>query len=238
MLDSISSLPYGILINNLMVALGGLVGGILGKKLSKNISDALNQIMGFIALGIAITLTVKVKTLPAVALAVILGTLLGAALKLDDGVSRYFAKLNRKLMKGDPDEDYMAQFTTLLVLCCASGTGVFGSMQEGLTGDATIIITKAILDFFTVMIFASNLGKFCSVIAIPQMIIFLILFFCASLISPIMTDVLKADFTAVGGIIELIIGLRILKLSKAKAVDSLLALILIFPISYLWNLVL
>ena len=138
-------------------------------------------------------------------------------------------------MKNNPDEAYIAQFTTLLVLCCTSGTGIFGSITEGLTGDSTIIICKAILDFFTVMIFASQLGKFCSVIAIPQMIIMLFFFFCAKLINPIMTDLLKADFSAVGGIIELIIGLRILKLSRFKTIDALPALILIFPISYLWN---
>ena len=50
-----------------------------------------------------------------------------------------------------------------------------------------------------------------------------------------MTDVMKADFSAVGGIIELIIGLRILKLSNVKTIDVLPALIFIFPISFLWN---
>lgn len=230
-------MPIGVLTDNLMVALGGLIGGLLGKKLPRRISDSLIQISGFAALGIAITLVTKVHSLGAVVLSVILGTIIGSALNFDDGVTRYFSKLNSKLVKGSPDEEYMAQFTTLLVLCCTSGTGVFGSMTEGLTGDNTIIICKAILDFFTVMIFASQLGKFCAVISIPQMIILLAFFFSAKLLTPIMTDVIKADFTAAGGIIELIIGLRILKLSKAKTIDTLPALILVFPISYLWNLI-
>lgn len=233
-----NNMPIGILINNAAVALAGLLGGLVGSKLSKNLTNALNQLMGFIALGIAIVLTVKVHTLGAVVLSVIIGTIIGTALRLDDRIGAFFSGVNAKLFKAKTDdEEYISQFTTLLILCCASGTGVFGSIAEGLSGDNTIIICKAILDFTTVLIFASSLGKSCSIIAIPQMIIFLILFFSARVISPIMTDVLKADFSAVGGFIELIIALRILKLSKFKAADTLPALILAFPISYLWNLV-
>jgi len=231
------NVPIGILTNNAAVALGGLFGAMIGKRLSKEVSSALNQIMGFIALIIGITLSVKVHTLAAVVLSIILGTLIGTVLRLDDKVSAFFAKTNSKVFKANSDEEYMAQFTTLLMLCCASGTGVFGSITEGLTGDSTIIICKAILDFTTVSIFASQIGRSCSIIAVPQMIIFLTLFFCAKLISPVMTDLLKADFTAVGGIIELIIAFRILKLSKFKAIDTLPALFLVFPISYLWNLI-
>nr|VXZ92213.1 Protein of uncharacterised function (DUF554) [Klebsiella pneumoniae] len=35
----------------------------------------------------------------------------------------------------------------IIVLFCASGTGVFGAMREGMTGDASILIAKAFLDF-------------------------------------------------------------------------------------------
>jgi len=122
------------------------------------------------------------------------------------------------------------------MLCCSSGTGVIGSITEGLTRDPSLMICKAILDFTTVSIFASQIGKSCSIIAIPQMVFFLSLFFCARLISPLMTDLLKADFSAAGGIVQLIIALRILKLSSFKVVDTLPSLILIFPISYFWNL--
>jgi len=230
-------MPTGILINNVAVALGGILGGLIGQKMPKRLVDALNQIMGFVAMGIAIALVVKVHTLGAVVLSVILGTVVGTLLKLDDRIGSFFSKVNGKLFRArTEDEDYIARFSTLLVLCCASGTGVFGSISEGLSGDSTIIICKAILDFTTVLIFASSIGYSCAIIAVPQMAIFLTLFFFAREISPIMTDMLKADFSAVGGIIELVIALRILKLSKFKAIDCIPALFLVFPISYFWNM--
>lgn len=229
-------MPIGVLINNTCVALGGIIGAVLGKKMPKHLSGTLNELMGFLALGIAATLLVKVHTLGAVVLSVILGTTVGTLLRMDEGVNRFFAGVNRRLFKSESDAEFMSQFTTLLVLCCASGTGIFGSLTEGMTGDRTIIICKAILDFFTVLIFAANIGKFCAIIAIPQCVVFMLMFFLARFISPIMTDVLKADFTAVGGVIELMIGFRILKISKIKPFDALPSMILVFPISYLWNL--
>jgi len=231
-------MPIGILTNNAAVALGGLLGGLIGPRLSKTLCGALNQIMGFVALGIGIVLVGKVSALGAVVLSVIIGTTIGTVLRLDDRIAAFFSGVNARLFQARvEDEAYADGFTTLLMLCCASGTGVFGSITEGLTGDSTIIICKAILDFTTVFIFASSIGKSCCIIAIPQMIIFLILFYSARMISPIMTDVMKADFSAAGGIVELVIAFRILKLSKFKAIDTLPALLLVFPISYLWHLI-
>lgn len=231
-------MPIGVLTDNLMVILGGLLGGLLGPRISENLKKNLNQLFGFCAIGIGITLVVKVNALGAVVLSMILGTLLGSVLHLEQRVQNVFAKLNQRMLKKSrPDQEYMAQFTTLLVLSCCSGTGIFGSMNEGLSGDSTTILCKAILDFFTVLIFATVLGKFTAIIALPQMAILLTLFFCAKLIMPWMTPPLVADFSAVGGIIELVIGFRILGLSRLQAVDLLPALLLVFPVSILWQMI-
>jgi len=228
-------MPIGVICDSLCVALGGLLGAILGKKLSDELKVGLNKIFGFIAMGIGITLVVKVNTLAVVALSSILGMLIGSLLKLEYHVENFFGKLNNRLMKNsDFTSEKMTQFTTLLVLSCASGTGIFGSITEGLTGDSSIIITKAILDFFTVLIFATVLGKFTSIIAIPQIIILLCCFFGGRLIMPLITTEMLANFSAVGGIVELAIAFRILKLSDIKAVNILPALIIVFPLTSLW----
>ena len=231
-------MPIGVLTDNLMVVLGGLLGGALGSRVPQRIKDGLNLVFGFCAMGIGITLVGKVSALGAVVLSVILGTLVGSALRLEERVNGFFAGLNERLLKKNrPDDAYMSMFCTLLVLSCCSGTGIFGAMNEGLTGDSTTILCKAILDFFTVLIFATVLGKFTAIIAVPQMVILLTLFFCSRLILPVMTDSLTRDFSAAGGIIELIIALRILGLTKMKAIDALPALLLVFPVSALWGMV-
>lgn len=46
---------------------------------------------------------------------------------------------------------------TVIVLFCAGGTGIYGTLDAGMTGNNTILISKSILDFFTAAIFACHL---------------------------------------------------------------------------------
>lgn len=64
---------------------------------------------------------------------------------------------------------------TAIVLFCASGTGIYGSITAGMTGDHSILLAKTILDLPTTLIFACVLGFVTCVIAIPQFIVFMLL---------------------------------------------------------------
>lgn len=135
------------------------------------------------------------------------------------------------------DEIFYAQFCAVAVLFCCSGTGWYGVLNEGFTGDSSILVTKAILDFFTAIIFAAVLGRLVSYIAAPQLLIYIILFSISRLVVPFVTDTMIADFSAVGGIVELATGMRIAGIKKdTKVINIIPAMILIFPISALWTL--
>ncbi|MGK4600260.1 DUF554 family protein, partial [Raoultella ornithinolytica] len=94
---------------------------------------------------------------------------------------------------------YIQSYVAIIVLFCASGSRIFGAMREGMTGDASILIAKAFLDFFTATIFACPLGFAVSAICVPVLLIQLTLAACASLIMPLTTPMMMADFSAVGG---------------------------------------
>ncbi len=44
------------------------------------------------------------------------------------------------------------------MLFCFSGVGIMGALTEGMTGDATLLLVKAIMDLFTALVFAISLG--------------------------------------------------------------------------------
>ncbi|EMH4619656.1 DUF554 family protein [Klebsiella pneumoniae] len=123
----------------------------------------------------------------------------------------------------------------VLILFCASGTGIFGALTEGMTGDPTILLTKSILDFFTAAIFASTLGYIITVIFIPQLIVFVILFFAATFIMALINPSMIADFTACGGIIMLATGFRLCGIRAFPTANMLPSLILVMPFSAAWQ---
>lgn len=230
-------MPIGILLNASAIVVGSLIGATLGKKIHGSILNALPTVFGMIALTLGVSLAVQVKYFPALTLSLIFGTIIGELLRIDDRVNRLAASLQTSFSKGraDADPKVMAALISMLVLFVFSGTGIFGSMAEGISGDHTIMITKAILDLFTSMIFAVTTGYILMFIAIPQLVFFLSLFALATLIMPLVSVSMMADFKACGGLITMCVGLRILELKSIKVLNLLPALLLVMPISSLWS---
>ena len=228
-------MPLGVICNTLSIAVGGLLGGIFGRRLSPDFKQKLNLVFSICALGIGITSTVLLVHLPAVILSLILGTILGSVLRLGFRIEKAGIRLASLFPSRGGGEEDSSLLVTAIVLFCASSTGIFGSIVSGITGDHTILLAKSILDFFTAMIFACSLGLVVSAIAIPQLIIFLILFFASRLIYPLTTPDMMNDFKAVGGLILLATGLRIARIRDYPVADMIPAMILIFPISWLWS---
>jgi hypothetical protein len=193
------------------------------------------------AISIGTILSNKVHALPAVSLALLAGALIGELLFLEHGVERMVHWLQGLITRAAPklkqqqDADhFIVKFVSISVLFCASGMGIFGATQEGMTGEPNILLAKSVLDLFTAAIFAADLGYSVALIAIPQVAIQSALFFGAQQLMPLTTPTMLADFSACGGVIMLATGLRICGIKIFPIVNMLPALILVMPISALW----
>lgn len=226
-------MPIGILVNVLAVALGGVLGAAGGSKMSREFKEKLNLIFGICSMGIGISSIVLMQNMPAVILSLILGTILGIVTHLGKHIENGGKKL-AKLVPGKGVEDN-ALLVTAIVLFCFSGTGIYGSIVSGMSGDHSILLAKSILDIFTAMIFACSLGMVTSLIAIPQLVIFMILFLCARLIFPLTTPAMVNDFKACGGLIMLATGFRIAKIHDFPIADMIPAMLLVWPVSAAWT---
>lgn len=234
-------MPIGIILNSLCILCGGLAGLAAGHRLSDQIKENLNMIFGLCSIGIGISSIVLMENMPAVILSLICGTLLGWGIHLGDWINRASLAMERlvsKLVKADtsslPEEEFKNTLVTIIVLFCASSTGIYGSIVSGMTGDHTILIAKSILDLFTAMIFACSLGAVVCLIAVPQFILFMVMFLCAELILPLTTPELINDFKAAGGFIMIATGFRILKLRLFPTADMIPAMLLVMPVSWVW----
>ena len=226
-------MPIGVICNVLSVALGGVIGAAGGQRLSEEFKQKLNLIFGICSMGIGISSVVLMQNMPAVILALILGTVIGIVTHLGQHIENGGKRL-AKLIPGQGSAGSTLPVTAI-VLFCASGTGIYGSIVSGMSGDHSILIAKSILDLFTAMIFACSLGLVTSMIAVPQAVIFLILFFCARLIFPLTTPAMVNDFKACGGLIMLATGFRIAKVKDFPIADMIPAMILVWPVSWAWT---
>ncbi len=223
-------MPIGVLLNVAAVAIGGIAGSVLSSKLSEELKTQMNYIFGICAMGMGIASVILMKNMPAVILCVVVGTIIGISLKLGRGINALAGKVLGNSVKNE-DKELML---TALVLFCVSGTGIYGSLDSGMTGNHSILVTKAILDLFTAAIFACRLGKATSLIAIPQLVIMGSLFLLARVIVPLTNETMIADFKACGGFLLLATSFRMLKLRDIPVADMIPAMIMVMPVSYLW----
>ena len=235
-------MPIGVLVNTFAIFVGGIVGTLAGNKLTADFKENLNMIFGVCAMGMGISAIVLMENMPAVILALIVGTALGLMVHLGQRINAAAGLMQRAVMKilktpatGLSQEEFMATLVTVIVLFCASGTGIYGSIVSGMTGEHSILIAKSILDLFTALIFACSLGMVVSLVAIPQTIIFLLLFFGARFILPLTTPAMINDFKAAGGFLLLAIGFRMIKVKMFPTADMIPAMALVMPLSWLWT---
>lgn len=234
-------MPTGVIINAASVLLGGLFGGFFGSRLSNDFKEKINMIFGACSMGMGIYSIAPMKNMPAVIFALILGTIIGLALHLGDVFNKAAMVMQKpidNLLSGEKlgltKEEFESMMVTATVLFCASGTGIYGALSEGMTGDITILVSKSILDFFTAAIFAANLGYAVSVISIPQFIIFFLLFLLAKFIVPLTNATMIFDFKACGGFLMLATGFRMIKVKMFPIAEMIPAMILVMPFSWFW----
>ena len=144
----------GVIVNVLAVALGGVLGTVFSKKLSTRFTTELNKVFGVCAIGMGISSVPLMENMPAVILAVVAGTALGLACHLGEWISRGGELMEKPIGKllgkrngddedGLPREEYLSLLVTAIVLFCSSGTGIYGCLDAGMTGNATVLLSKS-----------------------------------------------------------------------------------------------
>ncbi len=232
----------GPIINSTSTLIGGIVGGLIGDRLREKFRTALPLTFGAASMGMGITVIIKLHALPVVVASLLFGAIIGEIFSIEKNIGRGASKLRFIIDKIAPQksgstlsqEEYLDKFVGILVLFVASGTGIFGAMQEGITGDISILLTKSFLDILTAGIFATLLGLSVATIAIPQFIVQMILLFIGQSIMPMLTPEMVADFSGLGGFIMFVTGLRICGIKSFPVANLLPGLIIVMPLSWLW----
>lgn len=233
-------MPVGILINICSVLLGGLLGTALRRFIPAFLKENLPLYCGIMSFVIGIATMRDLRTMAAVVGALLIGAIIGELLHLEEGLNAIGARAQKAVshflprLSGGGGAD-INMLIAVIILFVFNGSGFFGALNEGMTGDGAFLIAKSVLDFVTAIVFATTLGIIVSLLAVPQAAVLLILFACAGLIVPHATETMMADFSACGGAIMFFTGFRIAKIKDIPVTNLLPALVLVMPFSYLCN---
>jgi uncharacterized protein len=226
----------GTLLNAAAVLVGTTIGTLLGNRLPERVRDIAMQGVGLVTLLIGTQMALQVQNLLIVLASMVIGGILGEMLRIEDGLDAIGRALERRFgassLEADGGETAAARFvrgfvTSSLVFCVGPLT-ILGSVQDGLLGDASLLTIKSLLDGFTSIAFGSTLGRgvyfSVLVILIYQGGLSLSARALGSGISDPSRNPGVLDMTAVGGLLILGIGLKLLEIRSIRVGNFLPAL--------------
>jgi uncharacterized protein len=227
----------GTIINVATVLVGTVIGVLLGSRMPRRIQVTLTDGLGLftLLLGVVMGLGVFMDTaaLPGDELAVLGSILLGGAvgelLRLQDGLEGLGGWFQRRLsQEGEPSRIAEAFITASLVFCVGPLT-ILGSIENGLTGDVRLLAVKSLLDGVASIAFAAALGWGVALSAITILVIQGAIAGGAFLLRDVLDERTILVVSAVGGLILIGVGLRLLELRQVR-VASFLPALLIAPL--------
>ncbi len=213
----------GTFLNVGAVLLGGTLGLLFGARVPERLKATVIAGMGLFVVAIGIQMFLKTGNAIIVLGALLIGALLGEWWRIEDGLQALGAMLERRFTRegdgaGGASSRFVRGFLTTSLLFCVGPLTILGSIQDGLTGDYSLLAVKAILDGFGALAFASTLGigvLFSTlVILVYQGGITLL----AAQLNSVVTQSMMNELTATGGVI--LMGLAISSLLEIKKIRT------------------
>lgn len=159
----------------------------------------------------------------------VVGGFVGECLDIESKLDLLGEKI-KGLVKAKSDSRFVDGFVTSSLVICVGAMAVVGSIQDGLTGDYSMLLSKAILDCIITLVFASTMGIGVLFSAVPLGIYQGAITLLAVFIAPYLTDAMISSLSMVGSVLIFGVGVNLLWEKKLRVGNLLPALLV--PIVY------
>lgn len=215
----------GVIVNVITVLLGSSIGLLFKKGIPERVTKAAMIGLGACTLYIGISGSLVGENTLILIVSVVLGAIVGTLLNIDGGINRLAGKVEEKFKKDGKGVSVAEGLVSATLLFCVGSMTVTGSIQAGLTGDNSVLITKAMLDLVSSMMLASSLGIGVLLSSVAVFVIQGGLVLLAGLISPVMSAGAINEMTCAGSILIIMIGTNLMGITKIKVADFLPAIL-------------
>jgi uncharacterized membrane protein YqgA involved in biofilm formation len=224
----------GTLLNVATVLVGTTIGLLAGARVPPRMQQSLTTALGFFTVLIALSMALPIFTSdvarPGDDLAVLAGVLggvvIGELLRLHDGLEALGGWFQRRLARDGEASRIAEGFITASLVFCVGPLTILGSIQNGLSGDTTLLATKSLLDGVASVAFAAALGPGVYLSTLTVLVVQGGIAGGAFLLSDVMDPPTVLAITAAGGLILLGVAMRLLDLKPVRVANFLPALVL------------
>lgn len=233
----------GTIINVAAIIAGGLIGVLFSKAISLRYQDTLMQANGICVLFVGISgaiqemMTVTSDGLTSggtmmIVVSFAVGSLLGEWINLEHRIVQFGNWL--KVKTGNSREKmFVDGFVTASLTVCIGAMAVVGAIQDGISGDYSTLVLKAVLDMIIICVMTASMGKGCIFAAIPVGIFQGVITLLAKAIQPVMTERALSNLSLTGSMLIFCVGVNLLWEKKLKVANMLPAIVIALICAFL-----
>ncbi|MGN0377585.1 MAG: DUF554 domain-containing protein [Suilimivivens sp.] len=230
----------GTLINTAAVIAAGLIGLCLKNGLKKQMQDILMQACGLATIFIGASgtlskmLVIEEGQLTSTGtmlliFSLVIGSLVGEWLNIEQKMDLLGEKI-KGAVKAQNDNLFVEGFVNTSLIICVGAMAIVGSIQDGISGDYSMLMAKAVLDFVIVVIFASTYGIGVIFSAVPIFVYQGGITLVAAFFGNFVSDIIISDLSFIGSALIFCVGVNIAFGKKFRVGNMLPALLV--PIIY------
>jgi len=219
----------GTIINIIAILAGGTLGALMGDRFPERVSRFFMQTLGLLILALALDMAVESQNFLVILGAVLIGGLLGEWWDIDRRLNRLGNWLESKasrfpiLTRGNFTRGFVA--SSLIV--CIGPLAILGSIQDGLSGDYTLLAVKSVMDFVVTIALGAAFGMGAAASSLSILVVQGGMTLAASLVEGLMSEIMIAEFSATGGVMLIGLGLSMLEIKQIKVANYLPALFIL-----------
>ncbi|MBR5248680.1 MAG: DUF554 domain-containing protein [Lachnospiraceae bacterium] len=236
----------GTIINTVAVILGGMLGILLKNGVKKRFEKILMQANGLAVIFIGISGALKYMLVVGdnsistrgtmlMIFSLVIGSLIGEWINIEEKMEVIGEKL-KSAVKIKNDNRFVDGFVTTSLIICIGAMAIVGPMQDGLTGDSSMLVAKSLLDFVIVAILTATYGIGAAFSAIPIFVYQGSITLIAALFGSVISDVLISELSFVGSTLVFCVGVNLVR-EKTFRVANMLPALFVPIIVELWRLI-
>lgn len=142
-----------------------------------------------------------------------LGGLIGEIININALVDKFGEWLRIK-SHSTGDDSFVSAFVSASCTVCIGAMAVIGSINDGVSGDCSVLIAKAILDAVIICVMTASQGKGCIFSAVPVAIFQGVITIIAVFVGGFMTDLALSYLSYVGNVLIFCVGLNLIRKNR------------------------
>ncbi len=223
----------GTLVNTATVIIGSSIGLLIGTRFSERINTIVMHALGLSTLLIGFQMAFKTENILLVIGSLALGGIIGELIKLEEALEALGEFIKRKVKS--KSGNFVLGFVTSSLVFCIGPLTIVGSIQDGVSGDASVLYAKSLLDGFASIVFASSLGVGVIFSSLTVLIFQGGLTILGTKLSFLLRPEILNELIATGGLIIVGIGIFLLGIKKIKVGNFLPSLVIVVILALIFK---